>query len=274
MNLFYNAVKCAALSKRSLLLPAGRVEAHSRCRLAAHHVMFSHLCSRVCGAANGTPCLLPAFLLLPPLHGGKQVVQLKHCQRLIASAPVQDCAFHPLEPLVATGLITGRVHVLRYNTSSCVEPMEKRLALKAHAESCRSLRFSPDGAMLLTASADMCAGQPVAVAVFCSGHTANPQPAVKASLVAKQQPCVASQVTAQLQSLGALSCYPTQVLAGSGRGHGQGSGQAPGRACCAHQPRAAAVRDRRGLRRRRGRRAPVGHPAGRPLRAGYSRHPT
>ena len=101
----------------------------------------------------------------------------------------QDCDFHPLEPLVATGLITGRVHLLHYNTGSCAEPLEKRLALKAHAESCRSLRFSPDGAMLLTASADMCAGKLVAESAPCIG------PQSQAALVAVPQACFVCNCT-------------------------------------------------------------------------------
>ena len=67
---------------------------------------------------------------------------------------VQDSDFHPAEPLVATGVITGRLHLLRYDPAGGTAPLDQRLAVKAHTDSCRSLRFTPDGALLLSASAD------------------------------------------------------------------------------------------------------------------------
>ena len=71
---------------------------------------------------------------------------------------VQDCCFHPTEMLAAVGLIDGRVQAFRLTSAedprsaTAVEAVSK----KAHKESCRAVRFTADGAKLLTASTDRC----------------------------------------------------------------------------------------------------------------------
>ncbi|KAK9823827.1 hypothetical protein WJX72_005787 [[Myrmecia] bisecta] len=61
-----------------------------------------------------------------------------------------DCHFHPTEPLIATGIISGRLQTYRYAGSTA----ERVLSLKAHSESCRAVQFSAAGSLLLSASAD------------------------------------------------------------------------------------------------------------------------
>ena len=66
---------------------------------------------------------------------------------------VQDCCYHPTEPVVAVGIITGRLQ-----TWSCsAETPSKRICLQAHSESCRAVHFMPQGdnrclQMVITAS--------------------------------------------------------------------------------------------------------------------------
>lgn len=63
---------------------------------------------------------------------------------------MQDCCFHPTEMLAAVGLIDGRVQAFRLTSGAAEEVVSK----KAHKESCRAVRFTADGARLLTASTD------------------------------------------------------------------------------------------------------------------------
>eukprot|EP00891_Asterochloris_glomerata_P008612 jgi/Astpho2/8612/e_gw1.00126.35.1_t len=63
---------------------------------------------------------------------------------------VQDCCFHPTEPVVAVGIINGRLQ-----TWSCsAATPSKRICLQAHSESCRAVHFMPQGSLLLSASAN------------------------------------------------------------------------------------------------------------------------
>ena len=96
-------------------------------------------------------------------------IYLRHCKHIkqwAHVAPPQDCCFHPTEPLVAVGLVSGRVQVFANSASPSaqgdaeVAEHEERLRKKPHKESCRALRFMPDGATLLTASADKCEQDP------------------------------------------------------------------------------------------------------------------
>ncbi|CAL8464774.1 g4309 [Coccomyxa elongata] len=67
-----------------------------------------------------------------------------------------DCCFHPTEMLAAVGLINGRVQAYRLTPSDnpSSSSAEEVVSRKAHKESCRAVRFTADGAALLTASAD------------------------------------------------------------------------------------------------------------------------
>ncbi|KAJ8646240.1 hypothetical protein MRB53_007988 [Persea americana] len=62
-----------------------------------------------------------------------------------------DLDFHPSEPLVATALINGDLHLYRYATDS--QP-QRLLKIRAHDESCRAVRFIDSGRAILTASPD------------------------------------------------------------------------------------------------------------------------
>jgi hypothetical protein len=61
-----------------------------------------------------------------------------------------DVCFHPSRALVAAGLITGAVELFPYTATSVGAVVTHAL----HAESCRSLRFLPDGATLASVGAD------------------------------------------------------------------------------------------------------------------------
>ena len=63
---------------------------------------------------------------------------------------VFDLAFHPTAPVVATALISGNVHLHTYSPDGS----EDQGVLRHHTESCRAVRFSQDGAILFTGSAD------------------------------------------------------------------------------------------------------------------------
>ncbi|BDA50374.1 WD repeat-containing protein JIP5 [Coccomyxa sp. Obi] len=67
-----------------------------------------------------------------------------------------DCCFHPTEMLAAVGLINGRVQAYRLTSSDDLSSStaEELVSKKAHKESCRAVRFTADGAALLTASTD------------------------------------------------------------------------------------------------------------------------
>ncbi|KAK4268588.1 hypothetical protein QN277_025218 [Acacia crassicarpa] len=62
-----------------------------------------------------------------------------------------DIDFHSSDQLVAAGLITGDLHLYRYNPDST--PV-RLLKVQAHTESCRAVRFINDGRALLTGSPD------------------------------------------------------------------------------------------------------------------------
>ncbi len=84
------------------------------------------------------------------------ILAISACQYILKRLALQDCCFHPTEMLAAVGLIDGRVQAFRMtsagepSTSTAEEVVSKR----AHKESCRAVRFTADGARLLTASAD------------------------------------------------------------------------------------------------------------------------
>lgn len=59
--------------------------------------------------------------------------------------------FHPSDQLVAAALITGDLHLYRYNADT---PPQKLLDLHAHEESCRAVRFINGGQAMLTGSTD------------------------------------------------------------------------------------------------------------------------
>lgn len=67
-------------------------------------------------------------------------------------AQPMDCALHPSEPVVAAALISGRLHAHRLGVAGGAAA--PAFDLKAHRESARAVRFSPDGRLLVTASAD------------------------------------------------------------------------------------------------------------------------
>uniref|UniRef100_M0ZV94 Transducin family protein n=1 Tax=Solanum tuberosum TaxID=4113 RepID=M0ZV94_SOLTU len=62
-----------------------------------------------------------------------------------------DIDFHPSDHLVAAGLITGDLLLYRYNADS---PAQKLLEVKAHSESCRTVRFIHEGRAIVTGSPD------------------------------------------------------------------------------------------------------------------------
>ncbi|XAR58081.1 hypothetical protein NMG60_11026460 [Bertholletia excelsa] len=62
-----------------------------------------------------------------------------------------DIDFHPLNPLVAAGLITGDLLLYRYAADS---PPQRLLEVHAHSESCRALRFINEGQAIVTGSPD------------------------------------------------------------------------------------------------------------------------
>ncbi|KAL7192799.1 hypothetical protein ACSBR2_024590 [Camellia fascicularis] len=62
-----------------------------------------------------------------------------------------DLDFHPSNPLVAAGLITGDLLLYRYAADS---PPQRLLEVHAHGESCRALRFINEGRAIVTGSPD------------------------------------------------------------------------------------------------------------------------
>nr|AIZ68147.1 WD repeat-containing protein 55 [Ornithogalum saundersiae] len=62
-----------------------------------------------------------------------------------------DLDFHPSSPIVAAGLINGRLLVYRYSNDS--QP-ERLLRVRVHRKSCRAVRFVNSGSVILTASPD------------------------------------------------------------------------------------------------------------------------
>ncbi|CAN1173854.1 WD repeat-containing protein 55 [Linum perenne] len=58
--------------------------------------------------------------------------------------------FHPYDNLVATALITGDLHIYRYGADST----SQKLQVKAHTESCRTVRFINGGQAIITGSSD------------------------------------------------------------------------------------------------------------------------
>lgn len=62
-----------------------------------------------------------------------------------------DIDFHPSDHLVAAGLITGDLLLYRYNADS---PAQKLLEVKAHSESCRTVRIINEGRAIVTGSPD------------------------------------------------------------------------------------------------------------------------
>mmetsp|Transcript_43090 Transcript_43090/g.52256 ORF Transcript_43090/g.52256 Transcript_43090/m.52256 type:complete len:368 (+) Transcript_43090:76-1179(+) len=61
-----------------------------------------------------------------------------------------ETSFHPSANVFAASLITGAVEVFEYG-----EGTNKVKALKPHNDSCRTVKFSPDGRVLISASLDM-----------------------------------------------------------------------------------------------------------------------
>lgn len=61
-----------------------------------------------------------------------------------------DCDFHPSQPLLATGLIDGKLLLHGYDKQG-VSPKE---SIKGHSASCRAVRFALNGDLLISASAD------------------------------------------------------------------------------------------------------------------------
>ena len=56
---------------------------------------------------------------------------------------------------MAVGLVSGRVQAFRAAQGAARASLEEVVSKKVHKESCRAVRFTQDGATLLTASADM-----------------------------------------------------------------------------------------------------------------------
>mmetsp|Transcript_25549 Transcript_25549/g.71456 ORF Transcript_25549/g.71456 Transcript_25549/m.71456 type:complete len:381 (+) Transcript_25549:169-1311(+) len=77
------------------------------------------------------------------MEGGEQA------RAKVADQPM-DCCFHPTCNLMAAAIITGKVQVFRCEGEAAVAAFD----LAAHSDSCRAVRFTGDGAMLLSASAD------------------------------------------------------------------------------------------------------------------------
>ncbi|EFJ36749.1 hypothetical protein SELMODRAFT_76049 [Selaginella moellendorffii] len=67
-----------------------------------------------------------------------------------------DLAFHPSSPLVAAGLVSGRIHLYRYADCAADDrPPPRRLwSCRPHKESCRGLAFVNAGEILLSVSPD------------------------------------------------------------------------------------------------------------------------
>lgn len=62
-----------------------------------------------------------------------------------------DLAFHPSSPIVAAGLITGRLQLFRFEELSEAQSLWNA---SAHSESCRAVRFAEEGRYVLSASPD------------------------------------------------------------------------------------------------------------------------
>ncbi|KAH8511310.1 hypothetical protein H0E87_008751 [Populus deltoides] len=59
--------------------------------------------------------------------------------------------FHPSDNLVTAGLITGDLHLYRFNADSTPQRL---LEIHAHSEACRAVRFINDGQAIITGSSD------------------------------------------------------------------------------------------------------------------------
>eukprot|EP00873_Tetraselmis_striata_P019895 jgi/Tetstr1/440159/TSEL_028515.t1 len=70
--------------------------------------------------------------------------------RALVSEQPMDCCFHPGASLLAGAVITGHVQVFKYEG----EATQRVFDLAAHTESCRAVRFTSEGSLLLSASAD------------------------------------------------------------------------------------------------------------------------
>lgn len=62
-----------------------------------------------------------------------------------------DIDFHPSNPLVTAGLITGHLLLYQYAADS---PPQRLLEVHAHSESCRAVRFINEGRGIVTGSPD------------------------------------------------------------------------------------------------------------------------
>ncbi|KAI8030711.1 WD repeat-containing protein 55 [Camellia lanceoleosa] len=62
-----------------------------------------------------------------------------------------DIDFHPSNPLVTAGLITGHLLLYQYGADS---PPQRLLEVHAHSESCRAVRFINEGRGIVTGSPD------------------------------------------------------------------------------------------------------------------------
>ncbi|XP_020270192.1 WD repeat-containing protein 55 [Asparagus officinalis] len=62
-----------------------------------------------------------------------------------------DLDFHPSSPIVATGLINGRLLLHRYSEDLQLQRLFK---IRVHRKSCRAVRFVNSGSVILTASPD------------------------------------------------------------------------------------------------------------------------
>ncbi|KAE8663638.1 Transducin family protein / WD-40 repeat family protein isoform 2 [Hibiscus syriacus] len=60
--------------------------------------------------------------------------------------------FHPSKELVAVSLITGVLHLFKYNADN--SSLQRCLDIRAHAESCRTVRFINGGQAVATGSKD------------------------------------------------------------------------------------------------------------------------
>lgn len=70
--------------------------------------------------------------------------------RPCSALPAQDVDFHPTQSLLATGLIDGHLLVHSYSAEAAAE----RSSMKAHSDTCRAVRFTLAGDLLISGSAD------------------------------------------------------------------------------------------------------------------------
>lgn len=85
-----------------------------------------------------------------------------------------DCDLHPLEPIVASSLIDGRLLISHFDIAAGTS--DRKHSIKGQGKSCRAVAFSPDAKLILGASSDGCilaadCGTCEIAARLCNAHS-------------------------------------------------------------------------------------------------------